>query len=227
MQQGLEYYIFDTETTGLKLGYHEINQISVLRVKDSKQITFQIKLKNPNVYDRRALEVQGITPKDLKEGIPLEEAVEKIDAFLQEDGKTKAHRCIIAHNAPFDRKFLQKAWDSVTKEFLADLWICTQSFAKRFVKKHGGTKVAEMQIKNGIDIKKDRFGNLKPKFGLNNFMMGIGLEPKTGAHNAHVDVLNTEVLYNWLMNSNTEYLSLVERRPHKEKKVEELDIDDF
>lgn len=225
---GLNYYILDTETTGLAIDFHEINQLSVMRVIDQEQLSLQIKVKKPDVYNTAALEIQGITPQDLKQGIPIEEAIDMVDAFLQDDGQTKAHRCIVAHNAPFDRKFVHRAWDNVGKEFPADLWICTQSFAKRYVKKHvNGVKIAEAQVKAGVDgMKADKKGKLKPKFGLNNFMLGVGLVPKAGAHQAEIDVQNTLELYNWLMNSKTEHVSLISRIPHKEV-VQELDIDDF
>lgn len=223
----IHYYILDVETTGLAVDVHEINQISVMRVHDAVQLSQQIAVAHPNVYNAQALEIQGIHPRDLKEGVSIEEAIEAIDTFLAEDGKTKAHRCIVAHNAPFDRKFCHRAWDRLKKEFPADLWMCTQSFGKRYVKKHGGDKIAKAQQDAGIDIKADKSGKLKPKFGLNNFMVGVGLEPKIGAHSAHVDVENTLTLYHWLMNSKTEHVSLIERIPHHEPKPQELDMEDF
>jgi DNA polymerase III epsilon subunit-like protein len=221
------YYILDTEVTGLSVDVHEINQLSVMRVSDEEQLSLQIKVKRPHVYNAQSLEIQGITPQDLREGIPIEEAVDMVDMFLAEDGKTKAHRCIIAHNAPFDRKFVHRAWDNLNKEFPADLWMCTQSFTKRYVKKHGGDKIAKIQKDAGIDIKADKYGKLKPKFGLNNFMVGVGLTPKGGAHQASIDVQNTLSLYHWLMKSNTEHVSLISRIPHKEAKTSDLDLDDF
>ena len=218
----------DTEVTGLSVDVHEINQISVQRVSDAKQYSAQIKVKKPHVYNYKALEVQGIHPSQLKVGIPVEQAVQEIDEFLSEDEKTKAHRCIVAHNAPFDRKFIHRAWDVVKKEFLADLWICTQSLAHRYVKKHGKTKIAQTQKNAGVDLKVDKKGMLKPKFGLTNFMLGVGLTPKLGSHQAHVDVQNTLELFNWFLNSSrTEYLSLIERIPHKkEPPIDYLDIED-
>jgi len=223
------YYILDIEATGLSVDYHEINEISVLRVADGEQFSTRVKVKKPGTYNPQALQVQGITPADLRRGIPIEETIESIDMFLAEDGKSKAHRCIVAHNAPFDRKFVHRAWDGVNKEFQADLWMCTQSFAKRYIKKHAnGHKIAQAQVSAGVDgIRTDKkTGKLKPKFGLNNFMMGVGLQPKSGAHSADVDVQNTVVLYNWLMNSGTEHVSLINRIPHKEPKAEDLDIGD-
>jgi|SRR5690606_10875173 len=222
----IKFYILDVETVGLSVDVHEINQLSVRRVEDGEQINLQIKVKKPHIFNPQALEIQGITPADLRQGISIEEAVESVDIFLKEDGKTKGHRCIVAHNAPFDRKFVHRAWDNINKEFLADLWMCTQSFGKRYVKKHGGEKIAKAQLAAGIDIKKDKSGKLKPKFGLNNLMIGVGLQPKLGAHQASVDVENTQYLYDWLMKSNTEHVSLIERIPHKQLKTVELDVND-
>lgn len=229
---GIEYYITDVETTGLKLGVNEINQISVLRISDNKQITHNIKVRHPNTYSREALEVQGITPDDLKKGIKLELAVADINKFFLEDcQKNNEGRCMIAYNAPFDRKFIHEAWDSTNDVFGPNLWFCSMAFAKRYVAKHGGEKIAQAQIDAMIDgIKTDKkSGKLKPKFGLNNFMTGVGLPIKTGAHNAEVDVQNTLELYKWLIASGTEYVSLIERLPHKEIKTtaQDLDVDDF
>ena len=222
------YYILDTEVTGLSVDVHEINQLSVMRVQDQEQLNIQIKVKKPHVYNPQSLEIQGISPADLREGVPVEEAIEMVEMFLAEDGKTQAHRCIIAHNAPFDRKFVHRAWDNAGKEFPADLWMCTQSFARRYVKKHGGDKIALAQMNAGVEgMKRDKRGKLKPKFGLNNLMIGVGLTPKDGAHQAEVDVQNTLDWYGWLMNSNTEHVSLIQRIPHKEKKPDDLDIDDI
>lgn len=226
----INYYIIDTEVTGLSVDVHEINQLSVMRVQDREQLSIQIKVKKPHIYNAQSLEIQGISPSDLREGVPLEEAVEMVEMFLAEDGQTKAHRCIIAHNAPFDRKFVHRAWDNVDREFPADLWMCTQSFGKRYVKKNAnGEKIAKTQLAAGVDdMKTDKkTGRLKPKFGLNNFMLGVGLKPKDGAHQAEVDVQNTLDLYTWLMNSGTEHVSLISRIPHKEVPQNDLDLDDF
>jgi DNA polymerase III epsilon subunit-like protein len=223
----LEFYILDVESTGLSVDIHEINQISIMRVADKEQKTFRVKVKRPGCYNQQALEIQGITPKDLRKGEPIEYVIKQIEDFMNVDGKTPAHRVIVAHNAVFDRKFVHRAWKNEGKEFPADLWICTIAFAKRYTKKHNAlNKVGEVQKQNGIEVGKDKNGTLKPKYGLNNFLTGIGLEIKTGAHNAEVDVINTCELFNWLMKSNTEYVSLILRVPQVEKPVE-LDVDDF
>jgi DNA polymerase III epsilon subunit-like protein len=199
-----------------------------MRVIDQEQISLTIKVRNPNSFSPEALEIQGILPDDLLKGVPIEDAIETIETFLNEDGKTAAHRCIIAHNAPFDRKFIHRAWDSCNKDFPADLWMCTMAFAKAYVKQFGGEKVAKAQLDKGVNVTQDKFGNLKPKFGLNNFLLGVGLQPKDGAHHAEIDVQNTKVLHDWLMASKTPHVSVINRIPHKDKPpTSSLDISDY
>lgn len=226
---GIEFYIADIETTGLSVDKHEINQISILRVSTKKQLTINIRVKNPQIYDKRALDIQGIEPEDLKHGVYIADAVNQINDFIKEDGNKKAGRCFIAHNASFDRKFIIRAYDELDQVFPADLWLCSQSFSKRYVKKHAvEVKIAQAQKDSGEDIKTDKSGRLKPKFGLTNMLIGLKLPQKLGAHQAAIDVQNTDTLFEFLINSGTEYLSLIENLPHKEEKIEiDLDIDDF
>lgn len=228
LENGLRYYVLDIETLGTKTGYHEINQISILRVATEDQITINIAPAHPERASKEALEIQGITPEDLLVGCTLSDAISQVNDYFAKDGKTPAHRCIIAHNGSFDRKFVHYDWEAAGLGFPADNWICTMAFAKRYAELNDGQKIAQAQINAMIDgIKADKkTGRLKPKFGLNNFMTGVGLPLINGAHQAGVDVRNTLVLYRFLMESKTEYLSLIERHPHN-KKTEELDIDDF
>ena len=67
------YYVLDTETTGLKSGYHEVNQISIIRLDDDEQITIDIAVDHPERAAYQALQVQGKTLKEVKEN--LKEAV--------------------------------------------------------------------------------------------------------------------------------------------------------
>ena len=62
-----------------------------------------------------------------KKAILKAEVVQRCEKFFSEDGATPAHRCIVAHNAPFDRKFLHALWGQVGKEFPANLWLDTTS----------------------------------------------------------------------------------------------------
>ena len=216
----IKYYVLDVETNGLKAGWHEINQISVINAENKKQLSVDIAIEHPERSNQQALDIQGITIADLRKGIKNTEAVKKINEFIRADGLNNASRCIIGHNVAFDRKFCHQLWEDLGDGFPADLWICTRSLGQAYAKKFGGQKLALAQ-----HIVPNAKGVLKPKFGLNILMEGLGMTPKFGAHSATVDTQNTLDLYNFLMNSGMEYVSHIKRIPHKEEKKEVEYID--
>jgi DNA polymerase III epsilon subunit-like protein len=221
------YYVLDTETTGLKVGYHEINQISVIRMDPYEQITVNIAVDHPRRASPEALKVQRKTIDDLKKGIDKEDAVRQVTEFLIRDEQSDAHRCIVGHNVQFDRKFCHQLWDDVGKVFPAHLWLCTKALAQKYAKRFGSDHIAEAQMKLGMEIKRTKNGALKPKYGLNDFMQGIGITPKTGAHSATVDTENTLTLLDFVWESGVEYVSAIKRFPHHEEKQEIEYYDDF
>jgi DNA polymerase III epsilon subunit-like protein len=200
----LNFYIIDTETNGLKVSWHEINQISVIRCEDRFQKTFNIKIEYPQRSSKEALEIQGKTIADLQKGVPKLEVIEEIESFLAEDGKNPEFRCMVAHNAPFDKNHLHAMWTSVGRRFPADLWMCTIAFSRKFAKK---------------------IGVVKPKLNLQAALKLAGIEPKPGAHSAAVDVWNTRALWEKLMSENLEHVSVIKNIPHLEKRGVESERD--
>lgn len=198
----IQYYILDTETTGLRAGWHEIIQISIIRVSDKFQKTLNIKAEHPNRASPDALKIQNKTIYDLYQGDSKINAINDVDKFLTEDGKTSEHRCIVAHNYSFDKRFIHSMWDSVGKEFQASLWMCTREFTKKYASKQGLEKIAKIQNAD------------KAKFDLNNCLVALGLQPKAGAHNAVIDTINTHMLWEKLMDQNLGHVSLIKRLPH-------------
>ena len=190
----LHYYVIDTETTGLKAGFHEVIQISAIRCTDSFQQTVNIKAEHPGRASAEALKIQNKTVFDLKHGIARSEAVKIIHEFLLEDEQTPAHRCSIGHNVAFDRRFLHAAWESEKLKFPADLWLCTKSSGRSFAKKKG---------------------IVKPKLSLVACMETAGLTPKSGAHNAVIDTINTRDLWNFHKEEKINLISLIKNVPHE------------
>lgn len=205
--------MLDTETSGLKCGYHEINQISVLRVSDKFQKTFNIAVENPGRASAQALQIQGITKADLRSGVPISEAVEEITKFIKEDGLNEASRCIVGHNVSFDRRFCHAAWEVQKTKFPADLWLCTKKFYKNYVKKVGQDKVMALQAEV-------QPGETKVKYGQDLCLAGAGLKPKVGAHSATVDTQNCMTLWDFLMNENLNHVRVIEPHPHTPKTIE-------
>lgn len=207
MSEGLAFYILDTETTGLKVGEQEIVEISIIRCSDKTQLTRTIKALKPKNASYDALMITGKTMRDLERGITQTEAINDVDNFLQKDGLSCAHRCIVAHNASFDRRFLHHLWEQHGKSFLADLWLDTIPFAKRLAANMGKPK-AKVKLDAALDL--------------------FGLKKYGGMHTAKGDSRNTYVLWKHLMDSNIEYIDLIKQIPHRKlDEVTEEDLNDF
>lgn len=198
----ISYYILDSETTGLKAGHNEIIQLSIIRVADGAQITKNIRAKYPNRAHPEALKVIGKTYSDLKEGMEMEDAIAEIDEFYNEDERPITHRCTVAHNASFDKRHCHATWGQHGKRFPGDLWLCTMAFTRKYAKKEGMQKIAEIQ------------GEKKASFKLEKCLTAVGLEPKKGAHNAVIDTYNTLQLFNYLMKQNLGHASVMKTEPH-------------
>ena len=189
----IQYYVIDTETTGLDAKVHEVTQISIVRCKDKHQLSKYIKAEHPERAAPQALKITNRTVSDLLTGEDCLEVAEFCEKFFEEDGLTPEHRCIIAHNASFDRRFLHAMWKKLKKTFPAQLWLCTKEFSRGFA------------VKNGI---------IKPKLTLQASMDMVGIKSKPGAHNAIVDTQNAYLLWEGLMYEKVDYLPHIKRVPH-------------
>ena len=204
MSEGLAYYILDTETTGLRVGEQEIVEISIVRGVDRVQLTRTIRALNPKAASYDALMITGKTQADLLKGISKIQAINDVDDFLQQDGLTPAHRCIVAHNAPFDKRFMHHMWGEKNRDFLADLWMDTIPLCKRLAAQMGQPK-AKVKLELAMDL--------------------FGLKKVAGTHTAKGDSRNTYTLWKHLMNSNIEYIDLIKQFPLR--KMEEPAVEDM
>lgn len=192
----LSYYVIDTETTGLKAGWAEITQISIIRATDRHQLSFYIKAEHPERASKEALEITNRTMSDLYKGISKEEGVDKVEKFLSEDGLTDEHRCFIAHNAPFDIRFCHALWSSVGKKLPVICWMDTKPFAKLWANK---------------------LGLEKPKLTLTASLENAGLKPvDPGVHNAISDSRNTYLLWKKGIDEGIDHTLCIKRYPHEE-----------
>ena len=191
---GLQYYIIDTETTGLNSSYHETVEISIIRCTDRVQLTEFIKAEYPERANFDALAVCKKTLTDLEKGNAKETVVSKIDAFLNEDGLTSAHRCFIAHNYTFDKKFIHALYEKVSKNCPVDLWLCTMALTKQYAK---------------------QIGLVKPKVNLHAACDIVGIKKLSDAHNSKVDSRNTYLLHRSLVeDKKVNYLPFIKTAVH-------------
>jgi DNA polymerase III epsilon subunit-like protein len=200
----LHYYVIDTETTGLKANHHEMTEIGIIRCVDRVQLWRQIKCEYPERANFDALAITKKTMADLERGHAKESVVEECNRFFAEDGLTSAHRCIIAHNAPFDRKFLHALWEQCGLEFPANLWLDTISLTKEFLKK---TDLSTVQVV------KTPTGRVSTQ--LHACCDMVGIRKISEAHNAKVDSRNTFLLHrNLVEEKKVDYLPFIKTAIH-------------
>lgn len=191
----IHYYIIDLESSGTKLAWHEVNEISVIRCSDRNQITKNIKAEHPERVNPVALQVTNRTRADLLKGDSKEIVVEQIDNFFNQDNATPEERCIVGHNIiKFDRKFLCHLWNSCGKTFPANLWLDTIPYVKEYIVKQGN-KVEKYNLEEAVKI--------------------VGKVPRGPAHCAKVDTQNNYILWHELQKLGVNSL------PHIKRLVEE------
>lgn len=140
---------------------------------------------------------------DLERGMDNFAVVEECEKFFAEDGLTPAHRCIVAHNAPFDRKFLHAMWEQMGREFPAHLWLDTMSLTREFLKVSG----LEAQHKTAT--------GKKPLVNLHAACDWAGVKKLSEAHNAKVDSRNTYLLHrNLVEDKKVNYLPFIKTAVH-------------
>jgi DNA polymerase III subunit epsilon len=194
----INYLVIDTETTGLATGFHDLVEISIIRFHDRMQMTRIIKAKNPKNASFDALVITGKKMSDLYKGIECEQMINEVNEFIESDGLTPAHRCIVAHNASFDRRFLHHTWDAHNKSFPANLWLDTLAICRKIVK---------------------RQGLIKPSLKLNDICDRFGIQKFAGQHSAAGDSRNTYMLLKQFMDNKEDYIELIKSIPHREEET--------
>ena len=200
----LLYYVIDTETTGLKANFHEMTEIGIIRCTDRVQLWRQIKCEYPERANFDALAITKKSLSDLENGHSKEEVVAAAEKFFEEDGATPAHRCIVAHNAPFDRKFLHALWEQCGKAFPANLWLDTISLTKDFIKTADTSQLTTVKTATG-----------RISTQLHACCDMVGVKKLSEAHNAKVDSRNTYLLWKHLVQEKkVDYLPFIKTEVH-------------
>lgn len=188
------YYVIDTETTGLKAGYNEMTQISIIRCSDRVQLTKDIAIEYPERCSIEALKVIGKTIQELLKGCSKKSVVESCENFWAQDGKTPEHRCLIAHNAQFDKRFCHALWSSVGKKFPVTCWLDTMIFIKDWGKKMG-VLIKKPSLQNSLNFAK--------------------IATRETLHNACSDARHVYLLWKRGMELKIDHLHSIKRFPHE------------
>lgn len=174
------FYVADTETTGLDDRVNDIVELSLYRISDEVQKTWFLKPLNINNIDDSALRVNGHKKEDLlhqtKYGretyLDSSKVIIDIENWIMEDGVPHTNRCLVGHNIPFDRSFMEQLWIKCNSKD-------SFPFGRRFV----DTMVIELFL----DICK---GNMDEGYSLNNLLKKYGIKNEK-AHSASADTKAT------------------------------------
>jgi len=190
---------------GIDVKRQEIVEISIIRMSDKVQLTKQIRADNPLNANADALELTGKTLEDLYIGVSKIEAIESIQAFLDEDGSSPKHRCLICHNAPFDMRFMHAMWTKANRPFPVDMWIDTMPMMRKFVKE-AGINTKKLKLENSLKI--------------------VGCKTAPGKHNAKSDTRNLYYLYSELIKKYhyVDYIKNLPKDPYEQTETSEEEI---
>jgi len=177
----MKFYVLDIETSGLRPGFHEITEISILRCEDLVQKVWLLNIRYPQRFSKEALMVTGQNVMEItKRPSYLPDVIADINAFLEEDKEDADGRVIIAHNGSFDRNQIEHNWKISKSFFPANYWLDTKEVARKFIKK-------QLKLPGRQSV---ALGKLLELFKIKN------VEPN--AHSAEVDVRNTFRLWKYL-----------------------------
>jgi DNA polymerase-3 subunit epsilon len=135
-----DYVVFDLETTGLKPSESEILEIGAIKYENNEEIDRFHSYVKPNRHiSSRITRINGITDDIVKDAPSIDEA---LPAFLAFAGK----ETLVAHNAPFDMKFVVHYHGADLESYVSDtLTLSRRAFGFRF------NKLTDWKERLGLD----------------------------------------------------------------------------
>lgn len=125
-------YIFgDVETTGLSEKTERMTEIALVKTDSEFNILdkYQTLINPERSISAKITELTGITESMVEDEPKYDEIVPEIAEWINEN--TEGKRIVgVAHNAPFDKKFINAAGKIVLGETIIDDWIDTVSVAR-------------------------------------------------------------------------------------------------
>lgn len=201
MDENISYiiYVCDVETTGLIADIHDIVEVSMCRLRISKdgkhereQKTWLIKALNPSSIEDEALAVSGHKKEDVthfskfgKENYRLAtDVVAEIEEWVTSDEVSAIDRIFAGQNPMFDVSHLQALWRKVG---------CENTFP--FALEKGNRIIDTKQIAILIDL---CTGRRRQYYNLSSLVKAFGVK-KGKAHQAAEDVrMTTDLLLAYL-----------------------------
>jgi DNA polymerase-3 subunit epsilon len=122
-----EFVVFDLETTGLSAARNRICEVGAVRVRELEIVDSFQSLVNPRVpLPPPVARLTGLREQELRRAPPVSSVVAR---FLRFSGDA----LLVAHNARFDQRFLERQLQWHETRRLAEPPLCTAALARRLL----------------------------------------------------------------------------------------------
>ncbi|MAT39778.1 MAG: hypothetical protein CL946_09265 [Ectothiorhodospiraceae bacterium] len=143
-----EFAVCDVETTGLSADANRLTEIAVFRVANGEIVGSYSSLINPRQFISYEIQrLTGITNEMVYDAPELEDVMREVRDFM--DGAV-----FVAHNAQFDRRFVDASLERCGLEPLETPTLCTARLARRLYPKQKRVSLGKIAAALGIHITK-------------------------------------------------------------------------
>ena len=122
-----DFVVFDLETTGLSAERDRICELGAVRVSRLEIVdSFQSLVNSGVTLPEPIARLTGLREQDLRRAPPVAAVVERFLAFARDD-------VLVAHNARFDQRFLERQLRFLHGRRLSEPPLCTAALARRLL----------------------------------------------------------------------------------------------
>ena len=119
------FVVVDLETTGLNAALDSIVEIGAVKMVNGEIVEEWSTMVNPGIYvPTECTQISGITTEMLKDSPKLEDVMDDFLKILGTDS------IFVAHNADFDRTFLNSHLEKMQRAPMPNPYLCTFKLAK-------------------------------------------------------------------------------------------------
>lgn len=109
------YCVIDTETGGLHPAHNPICEISFIILNNKLEEVDRYSAINKNYndlkYSQEALDIHGISMKEINAGITIQDSLKSVNGILSKYSKGKDKVILVGHNMEYDYKMLKYAFE--------------------------------------------------------------------------------------------------------------------
>lgn len=139
------FAVLDTETTGLKPGSDRVIEVAIVLMDSFGKVTDHWDtLINPK-RKVAGTQIHGITDTDVANAPYFEEIAPYMTTLLE-------NRVLVAHNAPFDARFLAMELTNVGTAISKENFLCTLAMSRFLFPKNANHKLESMTKQFGIKL---------------------------------------------------------------------------